>query len=411
MRIMRDADWGLQVGKISLEESFSSDFSTDSMGGDESSNVILSDNIKFPLELIYQVAFVGGKRGSGKSYSAAVMMEEFDRLGLQFVCIDPLDAHGHLSTLEGVESITPSKQETINMGKLVKRIKDSKSSLVINMSDLSLDLQQKLISEYCEALLGADIGEKGLLTILEECQDFVPQVGRPESFAPIVRLCKLGRAKGYGVALISQRPAAVSKEALSQASIYMVHNVINTKDLDALKEQLSFGTDKETIRKILNGITYAEAGEMVCYAPEFFKDEGYVVVGKVNRPRRTEHKGKNIDVRASLMNQYTPFARSEGISTGEEFMGGPGSMNRESEGLDNSQGKSSWDKLEAEDDFEEELPEPVSEYEWSPEGDEMFDLSSEDIGRNGSVFKAVGAIGLISVGCYFITRGLVGRQN
>ena len=408
---MRDADWGLQVGKISLEESFGSDFSTDSVGGDESSNVILSDNIKFPLELIYQVAFVGGKRGSGKSYSAAVMMEEFDRLGLQFVCIDPLDAHGYLSTLEGVESITPSKQETINMGKLVKRIKDSKSSLVINMSDLSLDLQQKLISEYCEALLGADIGEKGLLTILEECQDFVPQVGRPESFAPIVRLCKLGRAKGYGVALISQRPAAVSKEALSQASIYMVHNVINTKDLDALKEQLSFGTDKETIRKILNGITYAEAGEMVCYAPEFFKDEGYVVVGKVNRPRRTEHKGKNIDVRASLMNQYTPFTRSEGISTGEEFRGGPGSMNRESEGLDSSQGKSIWDKLEAEDDFEEELPEPVSEYEWSPEGDEMFDLSSEDIGRNGSVFKAVGAIGLISVGCYFITRGLVGRQN
>ena len=62
--------------------------------------------------------------------------------------------------------------------------------------------------------------------------------------------------------------------------------------MEALKEQLSFGTDKTTIKKILDGITYADAGEMVCYAPEFFKDKGYVVVGQVDRPRKTEHKGK-----------------------------------------------------------------------------------------------------------------------
>ena len=50
------------------------------------------------LEFIYQVSFVTGMRGSGKSWTAGVLMEEFERLGLQFVCFDPLDAHGHLST-------------------------------------------------------------------------------------------------------------------------------------------------------------------------------------------------------------------------------------------------------------------------------------------------------------------------
>ena len=298
---MRDDEWGLQKGNLSLEDTFGSEWTPSSEDSvDESSNILLSHTIKFPLELIYQVLFIGGKRGSGKSFSAAVIMEELNRLGLQFVCIDPLDAHGHLSELDGIEAINPSRQETVNMGRLIEKLKNSNSSLVINMSGLSLDLQQKLIGDYCEALLEADLDDNGLMTILEECQDFVPQLGRPSSFASIVRLCKLGRAKGYGVTLISQRPAAVSKEALSQASIYMIHNVINTKDLDALKEQLSFGTDKETIQKILSGITFAGAGEMVCYAPEFFKDEGYVIVGKVDRPRRTEHKGKNIDVRASL---------------------------------------------------------------------------------------------------------------
>ena len=74
-------------------------------------------------------------------------------------------------------------------------------------------MQQGLIADYCEALLEAHLG-KGIHTIIEECQDYIPQMGRPISFDPIVRLCKLGRALGYGATLVSQRPAGVNKEAL-----------------------------------------------------------------------------------------------------------------------------------------------------------------------------------------------------
>ena len=98
-------------------------------------------------------------------------------------------------------------------------------------------------------------------------------MGRPISFDPIVRLCKLGRALGYGASLVSQRPAGVNKEALSQASVYLVHNVINNRDLKTLDEQLSFGTDKRLIKKILNGIASARKGECVAYAPEFSETE------------------------------------------------------------------------------------------------------------------------------------------
>ena len=59
----------------------------------------LADDFSFPLEFIYQVSFVTGMRGSGKSWTAGVLMDEFERLGLQFVCFDPLDAPV-MSTLE-----------------------------------------------------------------------------------------------------------------------------------------------------------------------------------------------------------------------------------------------------------------------------------------------------------------------
>ena len=264
--------------------------------------ICLGKKLRFPAygedSLISNVLFITGKRGSGKSFTAGVMMEEFHRLGLQFVCFDALDAHGGLDQLPRVESIKPGEGQSIDMKSLVDRLKTTDKSLVIKMGGLSLIKQQELIGDYCEALIEARIG-KGMHTILEECQDFVPQVGRPISFDPIVRLCKLGRALGYGATLVSQRPAGVNKEALSQASVYLVHNVINNRDLKTLDEQLSFGTDKRLIKKILSGIASARKGECVAYAPEFFRDRGYIVIDKIRGDRQTTHTGNNIDVQST----------------------------------------------------------------------------------------------------------------
>ena len=59
------------------------------------------------------------------------------------------------------------------------------------------------------------------MTIFEECQDFVPQMGRPESFHGIVRLCKLGRSKGYGSALIfSKTCGSIKGSIISSLYIY-----------------------------------------------------------------------------------------------------------------------------------------------------------------------------------------------
>ena len=270
--------------------------------GIDPKQVVLGKFLHLPAygedSVISSVFFVTGKRGLGKSWTTAVMMEEFNRLGLQFVCFDALDAHGNLPDLEGVEGLTPAIGQSVDMKALVKRLGETNKSLVIKLAGLPLLSQQELIADYCEALLEAHLG-KGIHTVIEECQDFIPQMGRPISFDPIVRLCKLGRALGYGATLVSQRPAGVNKEALSQASIYLVHNVINNRDLKALDEQLSFGTDKKVVKRLLNGIAAARKGECVAYAPEFFRDRGYIVVDKIRGDRRVEHKGNNIDIQAA----------------------------------------------------------------------------------------------------------------
>lgn len=290
-------------------------------------HVCLGQKLTFPAygedSLISNVLFITGKRGSGKSWTAGVMMEEFHRLGLQFVCFDALNAHGGMDSLPRVESLKPEVGQSIDMKSLVDRLKTTDKSLVISLGGLPLQKQQELIGDYCEALIEARLG-KGIHTVIEECQDFVPQMGRPISFDPIVRLCKLGRALGYGASLVSQRPAGVNKEALSQASVYLVHNVINNRDLKTLDEQLSFGTDKRLIKKILNGIASARKGECVAYAPEFFRDRGYLVIDKIRGDRQAKHTGNNVDVRSTLggvsLDEDEETEPFEAVSSAAELM-------------------------------------------------------------------------------------------
>ena len=275
---------------------------------DPADALLLGKDIHFPAygndSIVSQVMFVTGKRGSGKSWTAAVIMEEFARLGLQFVCFDALDAHGYLAEqMPGVVALKPTMGETINMKDLVETLRTSSNSVVIKLAGLPLKKQQDLVTDYCEALLEGTLG-KGIMSVFEECRDCIPQMGKPNSADAIVRLCKLGRALGYGATLISQRPAGVGKEALSQASIYLVHNVINARDLKALDDQLSFGTDKKTIKRMLDGIAKARKGEVIVYAPEFYRDRGYVVIGKIRGDRKTEHKGHNIDIRDARKDFY-----------------------------------------------------------------------------------------------------------
>jgi hypothetical protein len=412
-------DWGVQVGGPPIEEILDNRHNNpnaEKKEVDKNNTICLGTRINFPLKLLYQVLFISGKRGSGKSYTAAVLMEEYERLGLQFVCFDALDAHGHLNQLIGVERIEPKPGESVNMRKLVEKLKRSNKSLIINLSMIPLEAQQIMISDYCEALLETDIGGRGLMTMFEEVQDFVPQMGRPSSFASIVRLCKLGRASGYGVALISQRPAAVNKEALSQASIYVVHNIINTKDLDALKEQLSFGTDKDSIKKILQGITYSSPGEAVVYSPEFFKDEGYIVVGKIDTPRRTEHKGSNIEVKSKFSNE----GMENHYNSNENFSPNDYGLNVEITDFSSSNSFTSPTTMgggrDVVDVFKYEPENYLSDY--SSKEAEIDSFASviperiidvkENLGQKR--IKLITAIGLISGGIYTVLRSVAKRS-
>jgi len=398
----------------------------ESSSGLKSDEIVLADtslgqpaDLKFPLDFVRDKIFLTGITGSGKSWTGGLLMEEINRVGLQFVCFDVLGAHGGLSQLPNVEELSPKGGESVNVKGLIDRLGKEPTSFVIDVSDLPLDRQQQLVRDYCDDLLQAKLG-KGIMTIFEECQDFVPQQGKPNSFDGIVRLCKLGRQNGYGVCLISQRPASVSKEALSQCSTYMIHNLINHRDLKAVEDQMGFGTDKSQVKKVLGGISAAQQGEVVCYSPTYYRDEGFFRASKIRDDRKVTHTGKNIEMKPATFNAPTPSAPepSRTLSTVGEWRSEVADLGMKGDSFDAmplDDGLPKQDSLRglASVDVEKDFPDleyvPLSErhrIEVDLPDKTDFEAPTETKSPFKTPLAGIAMISIVAGGLYIATRGL-----
>jgi hypothetical protein len=270
--------------------------------GPDSAKIIMSSEVKFPPEITYQKMFVTGASGSGKSWTVGVICEELSRLGLQYVLFDALGAHSGLSQLDNVIEVVPDMSKTVNVERLVQNIADNPDiSVVVNLAHIDDNLAQELVGEYCEQLFKQRLG-RAILTVFEECQDLVPQgKSAVRSHGPIIKLCKKGRQYGYGVMLVSQRPHEVAKAALTQCTTYIIHNVIQTRDLMAVQDQISQGVDKKPTKILIDKIRAFDSGQCLVYSPDLVpkmigQANVHNVLTKTRGNRSTTHAGDNVKI-------------------------------------------------------------------------------------------------------------------
>ena len=88
----------------------------------------------------------------------------------------------------------------------------------------------------------------------------------------------------------------------------MIHNLINHRDLKAVEDQMGFGTDKSEVKKVLGGISAAQQGEVVCYSPSYFRDEGFFRASKIRDDRKVMHTGNNIEMKPATYAANTDSA-------------------------------------------------------------------------------------------------------
>lgn len=176
-----------------------------------------------------------GIRGSGKSNTAKVIIEELLKERVPITVIDPDGEYiDEVLYYNGI-IVNDFSKDPIAMA-----IEHHKKMLTvdIDMSEWTED-SFKFLARYLEALWEISrLFSIDRTIIVEEAHEFIPQGKRTDLSDAIVRIALRGRKRGLGLIFISQRSAKVNKDALAESEVYFLHKVVHPADLKVYKEIL-----------------------------------------------------------------------------------------------------------------------------------------------------------------------------
>ncbi len=138
-------------------------------------------------------------------------------------------------------------------------VQDGRAS-IIDMRGVNPDLQAMIVSKLCTDIFDARklATVPPCMLVLEEAHNFCPEKGfdRTVSTDILRTIASEGRKFGLGLMVISQRPARVDKNVLSQCNTQIIMKVTNPNDLKAISKGLEgISSDvEEDIKGLSSGV-------------------------------------------------------------------------------------------------------------------------------------------------------------
>ena len=159
---------------------------------------------------------------------------------------------------------------------------------ILNMRGVHADIAEMIVNRIATALyeLSKERQVPPMMMVVEEAHNYCPQVGQTQCSKIFRTIAAEGRKFGLGMAIITQRPAKVDKNVLSQCNTQIILKITNPNDLKAVTssvEGLTVGMDEE-IQRLPIGMALIAGGTL-----------GFPLIFEV-RPRETKHGGESVKV-------------------------------------------------------------------------------------------------------------------
>ncbi len=143
-----------------------------------------------------------------------------------------------ISMLEGINETGILSPNPTPIGALVRKGR----AAILDFKGVPPDMQSMIVSQICSAMFEArkmDHIPPGML-VVEEAHNYAPEKGFSKTVSTdILRtIASEGRKFGLGMMVISQRPARVDKNVLSQCGTQIIMKVTNPNDLRAISKGL-----------------------------------------------------------------------------------------------------------------------------------------------------------------------------
>lgn len=158
-----------------------------------------------------------------------------------------------------LESLNETGILSDNATSIHELVKEGHAS-IIDMKGVNPDLQQMIVAKLCTELFE----ERKLnnvppcMLVIEEAHNYCPEKGFDKTVSTdILRtIASEGRKFGLGLMVVSQRPARVDKNILSQCNTQIIMKVTNPNDLKAISKGLENMSSnvEEDIKRLAPGV-------------------------------------------------------------------------------------------------------------------------------------------------------------
>lgn len=190
-------------------------------------------------------AFCSGKSGSGKSNTVGLICEKILDKGLPLMVIDTEGEYYSLKQEYSVLHIGATEECDLQVGvehaeKISSLALEQNTPIVLDISGFIDDEKaNKLVKQVLNQLFHKEQKlKKPFPVILEEAHKYIPEKGKSIVSDIAIEIGKRGRKRGLGLIAVSQRPASVDKNFITQSDWRIWHHFDYRNDLEVAKDIL-----------------------------------------------------------------------------------------------------------------------------------------------------------------------------
>jgi len=217
-----------------------------------------------PEAALNQHMAILGKTGSGKTYVAKGVIENILQDGGRVCVLDPTGSwHGLRSSATGKSAGFPvvifgGDHADLRLGgahgeAIAEIVGTSSTPAILDTSLMKVSERTRLFTDFAETLVAKN--KKPLHLIVDEAHLFAPQSGvnSPQSGEMIHaanNLVSLGRSRGLRIILITQRPAKLHKDSLTQVETLVALRLMAPQDRRAVEDWIKDNADENRAGKL-----------------------------------------------------------------------------------------------------------------------------------------------------------------
>ncbi|MDL5360980.1 DUF87 domain-containing protein [Halalkalicoccus sp. NIPERK01] len=192
------------------------------------------ESVEMPVvQLLTGRGFVTGKSGSGKSNTASVVVEELLEAGYPVLIVDTDGEYYGLKEEYELLHAGADEECDIQVGpehaeKVAELALEQNVPTILDVSGyLDETAADDLLRETARHLFAKEKKlKKPFLLVVEEVHEYIPEGGgMDETGRMLIKIGKRGRKHGLGIVGISQRPADVKKDFITQANWLVWHRL------------------------------------------------------------------------------------------------------------------------------------------------------------------------------------------